>query len=166
MANWKAATRNPRSIFSARSRTSAPTRSVCQFLHMVTVPVALVEGSTPRFKNPRNASRRILQRRETSIRFPVLARRFPFSTLRAAVPPEVARLAGRIPGEASSQKKDMSDTPKNNDKPKASYQPPQVVRVHLRPEEAVLGHCKVPGIAGPVSSGCGSAFSHCRTFGS
>jgi hypothetical protein len=34
------------------------------------------------------------------------------------------------------------------------YEPPKVTRVTLRPEEAVLGHCKVTGSGGPVSSGC------------
>jgi hypothetical protein len=37
---------------------------------------------------------------------------------------------------------------------KAQYQSPLVVRVSLRPEEAVLGHCKVTGIAGPAGAGC------------
>lgn len=46
----------------------------------------------------------------------------------------------------------------------ASYQPPKVVRVSLRPEEAVLGHCKVTGSAGPVSASCRSSF--CKTIGS
>jgi len=34
------------------------------------------------------------------------------------------------------------------------YEPPKVVRVNLRPEEAVLGHCKVSGSAGPASGSC------------
>lgn len=37
---------------------------------------------------------------------------------------------------------------------KAQYQSPLVVRVSLRPEEAVLGHCKVTGTAGPAGAGC------------
>ncbi len=44
------------------------------------------------------------------------------------------------------------------------YEPPKVIRVSLRPEEAVLGHCKVAGSAGPVSGSC-RALS-CRTLGS
>ncbi len=48
---------------------------------------------------------------------------------------------------------------------KAQYQSPLVVRVSLRPEEAVLGHCKVSGSAGPASGGCRSAVA-CRTQGS
>jgi len=59
----------------------------------------------------------------------------------------------------------MKDRPKPENNGKPAYQPPQVVRVILRPEEAVLGHCKVPGVAGPVSAGCGGRI-HCRTFGS
>jgi hypothetical protein len=50
----------------------------------------------------------------------------------------------------------------SNDKPQ--YQPPQVVRVSLRPEEAVLGHCKIAGVPGPVSGSCATLF--CKTFGS
>jgi hypothetical protein len=34
------------------------------------------------------------------------------------------------------------------------YEPPKVVRVNLRPEEAVLGHCKISGSAGPASGSC------------
>jgi hypothetical protein len=48
---------------------------------------------------------------------------------------------------------------------KIDYQPPQVVRVSLRPEEAVLGHCKTSGSAGPASGGCRSVIV-CRTPGS
>jgi hypothetical protein len=46
-----------------------------------------------------------------------------------------------------------------------TYEPPQVMRVSLRPEEAVLGHCKVSGSAGPVSSSCRGTIT-CRTIGS
>lgn len=51
---------------------------------------------------------------------------------------------------------------------KPVYEPPKVIRVSLRPEEAVLGHCKVTGAMGPVSaSGCKTTFGLvCRTFGS
>jgi hypothetical protein len=51
------------------------------------------------------------------------------------------------------------------DKPaKTPYQAPVVVRVSLRPEEAVLGHCKIAGSAGPASPSCRTFF--CRTQGS
>jgi hypothetical protein len=45
------------------------------------------------------------------------------------------------------------------------YEPPKVIRVSLRPEEAVLGHCKVTGATGPVAASCRSVVS-CRTLGS
>jgi hypothetical protein len=48
---------------------------------------------------------------------------------------------------------------------KAQYQSPLVVRVSLRPEEAVLGHCKVTGSAGPAGGGCRSVVS-CKSQGS
>lgn len=48
---------------------------------------------------------------------------------------------------------------------KGAYEPPKVIRVSLRPEEAVLGHCKVTGATGPVSTSCRSVVA-CRTLGS
>lgn len=63
---------------------------------------------------------------------------------------------------------ELTDTGEQRDKSleKAKpYEPPKLFRVSLRPEEAVLGHCKISGSAGPVSSSCGGAL-HCRTFGS
>lgn len=48
---------------------------------------------------------------------------------------------------------------------KRPYSAPEVVRVSLRPEEAVLGHCKVSGSAGPVSASC-RTLVFCRTQGS
>jgi hypothetical protein len=56
------------------------------------------------------------------------------------------------------------EQPRKNEQPKP-YQPPKVMRVSLRPEEAVLGHCKVAGSAGPVSSSCRSVVT-CRSIGS
>ena len=47
---------------------------------------------------------------------------------------------------------------------RAPYQPPEVVRVSLRPEEAVLGHCKTFTPTGPASASCRTFF--CKTFGS
>jgi hypothetical protein len=50
---------------------------------------------------------------------------------------------------------------------KEQYQAPSVIRVSLRPEEAVLGHCKVNGSAGPVGGGCRTAGPiTCRSIGS
>jgi hypothetical protein len=46
------------------------------------------------------------------------------------------------------------------------YEPPKVIRVSLRPEEAVLGHCKVTGAMGPVGSSSCRSFVSCRTLGS
>lgn len=34
-----------------------------------------------------------------------------------------------------------------------AYQPPEVTRVSLRPEEAVLGACKTASISGPATTG-------------
>ena len=48
---------------------------------------------------------------------------------------------------------------------KGAYEPPRVIRVSLRPEEAVLGHCKVTGATGTVSTSCRSIVA-CRTLGS
>jgi len=59
----------------------------------------------------------------------------------------------------------MNDSDKLGTVKKTSYQAPQVVRVSLRPEEAVLGHCKTTGSAGPVSGGCHTLMA-CRTQGS
>ncbi len=33
---------------------------------------------------------------------------------------------------------------------KKTYDPPRVVTINLRPEEAVLGHCKMAGGSGPA----------------
>jgi len=57
-----------------------------------------------------------------------------------------------------------SDKPEKTSK--APYQAPVVVRVSLRPEEAVLGHCKITGSAGPALSGCHNLVLLCRTQGS
>jgi hypothetical protein len=61
----------------------------------------------------------------------------------------------------------MNDSTKNDNSQgsqRAAYQPPEVVRVSLRPEEAVLGHCKTATSTGPASHSCTTL--HCRTFGS
>jgi hypothetical protein len=51
--------------------------------------------------------------------------------------------------------------PKETKKP---YEPPALMRVNLRPEEAVLGHCKISGTAGPVSGSCTTL--SCKSIGS
>ena len=47
---------------------------------------------------------------------------------------------------------------------KKAYEPPQVTKVSLRPEEAVLGACKITGSSGPVGRSCHA--TQCRTQGS
>jgi hypothetical protein len=47
---------------------------------------------------------------------------------------------------------------------KQQYVPPQVVAISLRPEEAVLGHCKISGSAGPGAGSCTVLF--CGSIGS
>jgi hypothetical protein len=37
---------------------------------------------------------------------------------------------------------------------KKTYEAPQLTVISLRPEEAVLGHCKNASSSGPVSSAC------------
>jgi hypothetical protein len=37
---------------------------------------------------------------------------------------------------------------------KKPYEEPKLVRVSLRPDEAVLGHCKISGSAGPAGGSC------------
>jgi hypothetical protein len=61
----------------------------------------------------------------------------------------------------------MKETQQNQNEAntgRAAYQPPEVVRVILRPEEAVLGHCKTSTNTGPASASCRTFF--CKTFGS
>lgn len=55
----------------------------------------------------------------------------------------------------------MGDMDSKSRKP---YEPPQVTKVSLRPEEAVLAACKIHGSAGPVGNSCNS--TQCRTQGS
>lgn len=54
----------------------------------------------------------------------------------------------------------MSEEPKS----KKAYEPPLLTKVSLRPEEAVLGACKIPGSAGPVGNSCNA--TQCKTQGS
>ena len=50
--------------------------------------------------------------------------------------------------------------------PRRPYAPPEIVRVNLRPEEAVLSACKTASVAGPVSSACITMFSGCQSLSS
>jgi len=45
----------------------------------------------------------------------------------------------------------------NPDPQKKKYEKPQITVISLRPEEAVLGHCKNSTSAGPVSFSCQQA---------
>ena len=54
--------------------------------------------------------------------------------------------------------------PKNEVGTKKPYEPPKVMAINLRPEEAVLGNCKIGSSAGPVASSCSTL--HCSTVGS
>jgi len=58
----------------------------------------------------------------------------------------------------------MSKTLEKQQIKRLDYEPPQVVAVSLRPDEAVLGHCKIAGSAGPVAGSCQNL--SCRSLGS
>jgi|GraSoiStandDraft_41_1057321.scaffolds.fasta_scaffold78555_3 hypothetical protein len=64
---------------------------------------------------------------------------------------------------------DLSQTPEipgqEPSRTRKKYEPPRVAKISLRPEEAVLGHCKNASVAGPVSFSC-SAVGNCQTIGS
>ena len=50
---------------------------------------------------------------------------------------------------------------------KKTYEPPQLAVISLRPEEAVLGHCKTLNAGGSQGSSCSNFFAPCvQTFGS
>ena len=59
----------------------------------------------------------------------------------------------------------MSDESTKHDEARKPYEAPKVTRVSLRPEEAVLGHCKIIGHGGPVSGSCVSVTA-CSSLGS
>jgi hypothetical protein len=58
----------------------------------------------------------------------------------------------------------MNHEPNLVEEKKQKYEPPKVVTISLRPEEAVLGHCKISGSAGPGGSSCTVLF--CSSIGS
>jgi hypothetical protein len=59
----------------------------------------------------------------------------------------------------------MNDEPNAVEiKKKRTYEAPHVVTISLRPEEAVLGHCKISGSAGPGTASCTVLF--CGSIGS
>jgi hypothetical protein len=49
---------------------------------------------------------------------------------------------------------------------RALYEPPQLAVIDLRPEEAVLSHCKIAGSSGPVGAVCNVLIVSCQTVGS
>jgi hypothetical protein len=61
-------------------------------------------------------------------------------------------------------RKPMRKTP-GRDRGRKPYAKPVAKRVHLKPEEAVLGFCKTAGYSGPSGSGCGAPIS-CSADGS
>ena len=61
----------------------------------------------------------------------------------------------------------MSDKPQNIDSTgaKKPYEKPQVKRVVLKPEEAVLGSCKTANLSGPAQARCNMPAT-CSSIGS
>jgi hypothetical protein len=49
---------------------------------------------------------------------------------------------------------------------KKTYEPPRLAKISLRPEEAVLGHCKNSSSAGPGGANCVVLVAPCGSFGS
>jgi hypothetical protein len=47
-----------------------------------------------------------------------------------------------------------------------TYQPPQLVAISLRPEEAVLGHCKISTVGGSASLTSCTLLGACLSIGS
>jgi hypothetical protein len=54
----------------------------------------------------------------------------------------------------------------NQAESKKKYEPPRLATISLRPEEAVLGHCKSASAAGPGGSTCIALITPCGSFGS
>jgi hypothetical protein len=46
------------------------------------------------------------------------------------------------------------------------YEPPRITEISLRPEEAVLSHCKIAGASGPIGASCNILIVQCSTVGS
>jgi hypothetical protein len=53
----------------------------------------------------------------------------------------------------------------NDQVAKKFYEPPKIVTINLRPEEAVLGNCKISGSSGPGNPSC-AIVPRCSTVGS
>jgi hypothetical protein len=54
----------------------------------------------------------------------------------------------------------------DRDSNKKKYEPPRVIIIDLRPEEAVLSHCKTAGSSGPIGVGCNILIVGCSSIGS
>jgi len=59
----------------------------------------------------------------------------------------------------------MSDNQDVSRKAKRPYRTPELVRIELRAEEAVLGNCKKTGGTGPGAGNCHSV-GNCHSIGS
>ena len=69
--------------------------------------------------------------------------------------------------DADQRNQTMSSEVERQDR-KQPYQPPRLVAISLRPEEAVLGHCKIAGGTGPTAttSPCEILLGGCLSIGS
>jgi|GEM_PF-666858 hypothetical protein len=79
-------------------------------------------------------------------------RTWPGAAKAAAATDSVAKIGYRMNHELDEPDK------------KRSYEPPQLTAISLRPEEAVLGNCKISGTTGPGNNSCAALF--CMTLGS
>ena len=59
----------------------------------------------------------------------------------------------------------MEKSKQNKQEQKKPYERPKLRRVALRPEEAVLGNCKVSGVSGPGSAGTCAMVTSCSSVG-
>lgn len=55
---------------------------------------------------------------------------------------------------------------KSDEETRRPYAAPEVLRVNLRPEEAVLSACKTAAAPGPIGSACATPLGGCQTAGS
>jgi len=60
----------------------------------------------------------------------------------------------------------MSEKREQNGQCRKAYEKPEVVKVPLRPDEAVLGHCKSGSAAGPGGGGNCTPVGICFSQGS
>jgi hypothetical protein len=57
-------------------------------------------------------------------------------------------------------------TEENGPHRKKKYESPKITEISLRPEEAVLGNCKVAGVSGPGQLGTCANLGGCTPLGS